>query len=164
VPALLGGYGRGPRSRFTLSRWKALCRFVDDGRIELDNNPVERAIRPIALGRKNHLFAGSDGGAVRLKLGFELRPPVAERLERNPPSLAIFSLIPTHSDATPHAPERFVTRARHDLIRHLVLLTGKITGENRSRPQSEQTSVQEMDAYKISLFVDNFPVRRKNVP
>jgi transposase len=51
--------------RYTLSRWKALCRFVDDGRIELDNNPVERAIRPIALGRKNHLFAGSDGGGVR---------------------------------------------------------------------------------------------------
>ena len=35
------------------------------GRIELDNNPVERAIRPVALGRKNHLFAGSDGGAER---------------------------------------------------------------------------------------------------
>jgi hypothetical protein len=35
------------------------------GRIELDNNPVERAIRPVALGRKNHLFAGSDGGAKR---------------------------------------------------------------------------------------------------
>lgn len=40
-------------------------RFVEDGRIELDNNPVERAIRPVALGRKNHLFAGSDGGADR---------------------------------------------------------------------------------------------------
>ncbi len=35
------------------------------GRIELDYNPVERAIRPVALGRKNHLFAGSDGGAER---------------------------------------------------------------------------------------------------
>ena len=46
-------------------RWPALCRFLDDGRIELDNNSVERAIRPIALGRKNHLFAGSDGGADR---------------------------------------------------------------------------------------------------
>jgi hypothetical protein len=45
------------------SRWSALCRFLDDGHIELDNNPVERAIRPVALGRKNHLFAGSDGGA-----------------------------------------------------------------------------------------------------
>jgi transposase len=37
--------------------------FVEDGRIELDTNTVERAIRPIALGRKNALFAGSDGGA-----------------------------------------------------------------------------------------------------
>jgi len=43
----------------------ALCRFIEEGRIELDNNTVERAIRPIALGRKNHLFAASDGGAKR---------------------------------------------------------------------------------------------------
>jgi transposase len=51
--------------RYALSRWTALCHFIDDGRIEIDNNTVERAIRPIALGRKNHLFAGSDGGAAR---------------------------------------------------------------------------------------------------
>jgi hypothetical protein len=51
--------------RYALSRWPALCRFLDDGRIDLDNNPVERAIRPIALGRKNHLLAGSDGGGQR---------------------------------------------------------------------------------------------------
>lgn len=49
--------------RYTLARWPAICRFLEDGRIEIDNNAVERAIRPIALGRKNHLFAGSDGGA-----------------------------------------------------------------------------------------------------
>jgi transposase len=51
--------------RYTLSRWDLLCRFLDDGRIELDTNTVERAIRPVTLGRKNHLFAGSDGGANR---------------------------------------------------------------------------------------------------
>lgn len=51
--------------RYALTRWDALCRFIDDGRVGLDNNTVERAIRPIALGRKNHLFAGSDGGAER---------------------------------------------------------------------------------------------------
>jgi len=51
--------------RYALTRWPALSRFLDDGRIELDNNSVERAIRPVALGRKNHLFAGSDGGAER---------------------------------------------------------------------------------------------------
>jgi hypothetical protein len=51
--------------RYALVRWPALCRFLDDGRVELDTNSVERAIRPIALGRKNHMFAGSDGGADR---------------------------------------------------------------------------------------------------
>lgn len=51
--------------RYALSRWQGLTRFLHDGRIELDTNPVERAIRPVALGRKNHLFAGSDGGGAR---------------------------------------------------------------------------------------------------
>ena len=49
--------------RYALSRWEGLTRFIDDGRIELDNNTVERSIRPIALNRKNALLAGSDGGA-----------------------------------------------------------------------------------------------------
>ena len=49
--------------RYALSRWEGLTRFIDDGRIKLDNNTVERSIRPIALNRKNALFAGSDGGA-----------------------------------------------------------------------------------------------------
>jgi transposase len=48
--------------RYALSRWEGLSRFLDDGRIEIDSNVVERAIRPIALNRKNALFAGSDGG------------------------------------------------------------------------------------------------------
>ena len=49
--------------RYTLSRWQGLCLFLDDGRVEIDNNVVERSIRPLALTRKNALFAGSDGGA-----------------------------------------------------------------------------------------------------
>ena len=49
--------------RYALSRWAGLSRFLDDGRVEIDSNVVERAIRPIALNRKNALFAGSDGGA-----------------------------------------------------------------------------------------------------
>jgi transposase len=48
--------------RYALSRWEGLTRFLDDGRIEIDSNVVERSIRPIALNRKNALFAGSDGG------------------------------------------------------------------------------------------------------
>ena len=51
--------------RYTLSRWEALCRYRDDGRAEIDNNGAERALRCIALGRKNHLFAGADTGGDR---------------------------------------------------------------------------------------------------
>ncbi len=49
--------------RYALSRWGGLCLFLDDGRFEIDSNVVERSMRPIALSRKNALFAGSDGGA-----------------------------------------------------------------------------------------------------
>src|ERR671932_543168 len=49
--------------RYALRHWQGLVLFLEDGRLELDTNTVERAIRPVALGRKNHLFAGSDGGA-----------------------------------------------------------------------------------------------------
>lgn len=48
--------------RYALGRWAALLRFCDDGCIEIDNNAAERALRVVALGRKNFLFAGSDGG------------------------------------------------------------------------------------------------------
>lgn len=51
--------------RYTLSRWNALTRFADDGRFDIDNNAAERSIRPLALGRKNYLFAGSDSGGER---------------------------------------------------------------------------------------------------
>ena len=50
--------------RYALSRWTGLCLFLDDGRIEIDTNVVERSMRPLALTRKNALFAGSDGGAA----------------------------------------------------------------------------------------------------
>ena len=51
--------------RYALTRWVALTRFIDDGRIEIDNNAAERALRCVALGRKNFLFAGSDAGGER---------------------------------------------------------------------------------------------------
>ncbi len=48
--------------RYALNHWTGLILFLDDGRIELDTNTVERAMRPVALGRKNALFAGADSG------------------------------------------------------------------------------------------------------
>ncbi|WP_063693978.1 IS66 family transposase [Bradyrhizobium stylosanthis] len=65
LPLLPGRAKLAEAMRYALSRWDGLTRFLHDGRVELDTNPVERAIRPVALGRKNHLFAGSDGGGTR---------------------------------------------------------------------------------------------------
>ena len=51
--------------RYALSRWTALTRYLDDGRVEIDNNTAERSLRAVCLGRKNFLFAGSDDGGER---------------------------------------------------------------------------------------------------
>ena len=73
--------------RYARSRWTALTRYLDDGTLEISNNAAERAIRPLALGRKNYLFAGSDAGGERAAAAYTLvetalcRPPnYAERL------------------------------------------------------------------------------------
>lgn len=51
--------------RYARSRWTALTRYIDDGRLEISNNAAERAIRPLAIGRRNWMFAGSDAGGER---------------------------------------------------------------------------------------------------
>ena len=51
--------------RYALTRWTALTRFLEDGAVEIDNNAAERALRVVALGRKNYLFAGSNRGGER---------------------------------------------------------------------------------------------------
>ena len=58
--------------RYALARWDALVRFCDDGRIEIDNNSAERALRAVAIGRKNYLFAGSDRGGDRAATFYSL--------------------------------------------------------------------------------------------
>lgn len=55
----------GKAINYTLNLWKRLIRYVEDGRVEIDNNLIENSIRPIALGRKNYLFAGSHEAAQR---------------------------------------------------------------------------------------------------
>jgi transposase len=52
--------------RYGLSRWSSLCLFLEDGRVAIDNNAAERALRPIGVGRRNWLFAGADTGAETL--------------------------------------------------------------------------------------------------
>jgi len=57
---------------YSLERWDRLCYYTKDGKLNPDNNPVERSIRPIAVGRKNYLFAGSHKGAQRLAMIYSL--------------------------------------------------------------------------------------------
>ena len=58
--------------QYALKRWTALTRYCEDGALEIDNNAAERALRAIALGRKNYLFAGSDAGGERAALLYSL--------------------------------------------------------------------------------------------
>jgi transposase len=58
--------------RYMRARWPALVRCFDDGRLALDNNPAERALRGVAIGRKNWLFAGSDAGGRRAAAMYSL--------------------------------------------------------------------------------------------
>jgi hypothetical protein len=51
--------------RYALSHWRALTRYVDDGLLEIDNSAAERALRAVAIGRKNYLFMGADSGGQR---------------------------------------------------------------------------------------------------
>ena len=63
--------------RYARSRWDALTAYIDDGRLEISNNAAENAILPVALGRKNWLFAGCDSGGERA--GLPARRPRTHR-------------------------------------------------------------------------------------
>jgi transposase len=57
---------------YSIQRWKELTTYTTDGKLNIDNNPVENSIRPVALGRKNYLFAGSHQGAQRSAMLYSL--------------------------------------------------------------------------------------------
>ena len=65
LPTLSGKSELAKAFRYMTSRWDSLTGFLGDGRIQIDNNAAERAMRGVALGRKNYLFAGSDKGGER---------------------------------------------------------------------------------------------------
>ena len=106
------GSGTGKAIEHALKRWNALVRYADSGILPIDNNPVENAIRPIAIGKKNWLFAGSERAGRRAaaiqslfataKLnGLDPARWLAETLEKLPtcPNSRIDSLLP-FSDST----------------------------------------------------------------
>lgn len=65
APTVLGNTGLARAIAYTRRRWPALARIAEDGRYPIDNNAAERAIRPVAIGRKNWLFAGSESAGKR---------------------------------------------------------------------------------------------------
>jgi transposase len=62
----------GKALAYCLKRWEKLCRYTQDGKLSIDNNPVENSIRPVALGRKNYLFCGSAEAAQRTAMVYSL--------------------------------------------------------------------------------------------
>jgi transposase len=81
-PALVNISGKSDFAkviRYSTSRWTALARYVDDRRLKMTNNAAERAVRPLTLGRKNYLFAGSDEGGRRAGSDFPFKRVVLRR-------------------------------------------------------------------------------------
>ena len=72
LPSVLPKGPMGMAIQYTLNQWEALNRYLEDGDLAIDNNAAERALRPIALGRKNWLFAGSDKGGERAAIVYSL--------------------------------------------------------------------------------------------
>ena len=72
LPRVPGWTDLAKAMRYALRHWDGLILYLDDGRLEIDTNVVERALRPATLTRKNSLFAGSDGGARRWAIAMTL--------------------------------------------------------------------------------------------
>ncbi len=73
----------GQAIQYALNHWDALVRYTSDGNLAIDNNAAERAIRPLTIGRKNYLFAGSDGGGRTAAILYSLTAS-ARRHELDP--------------------------------------------------------------------------------
>lgn len=103
APKVLGNSGLHRAIHYTLKRWDALTRYLDDGRYPIDNNPIENAIRPIAVGRKNWLFAGSETAGQRAAAIMSLIATAkANGLEPHAWLTDILTRLPTSKDRDIH--------------------------------------------------------------
>ena len=98
-PCVADGTGLAKAIDYTRKRWVALTRYLEDERYPIDNNPVENAIRPIALGRKNWLFTGSDLAGQRAAAIMSLIA-TAKNNSHDPHAYLcdVLSRLPTHPD------------------------------------------------------------------
>jgi hypothetical protein len=104
--------------RYVRSRWVALTRYIEDGRLEISNNAVENEIRPAALGKKNWLFAGSDSGGVRAATFYTIiRTCVLNGVEPEAYLREVLACIGEHSIKRLHEllPWNFVARRARSL-------------------------------------------------
>ena len=98
----------GEAFTYAINQWPSLVRYVADHRLDIDNGSAERAIRPLAIGRKNWLFVGGDGGlrtasvlmSVVASAKRSARPPweylrdVLTRMSARPPTADVSDLLP----------------------------------------------------------------------
>jgi hypothetical protein len=104
--------------RYTSSRWRALTRYVDDGQLEIDNNAAERALRVVALGRKNYLFCGSNAGGERAAAIYSLLD--SARLNDLDPELYLHHVLE-------HIADHPITRIKDLLPWNVTINTPKTT-------------------------------------
>ena len=87
----------GQALRYTIQNWQALTRFLDSGILDIDNNAAERALRPVVIGRKNYLFAGSDRGARRAAVIYSIIASAKRKgVERFRYLRDVLTRLPTH--------------------------------------------------------------------
>ena len=99
---------------YSLTRWRALTRYRDDGRIEIDNNAAERALRGVALGRGNYLFMGSDAGGERAASIYSLVETA--KLNGLDPQAYLRDVLDAHCRPS-HQPHRRVAALEHRTAR-----------------------------------------------
>jgi transposase len=108
--------------RYALSRWQALGRYCEDGRIAIDNNAAERALRCVAVGRKNFLFAGSDAGGER--------------------AAALYSLLGT-AKLNGHNPEAFLREVLARIADHPINRIAELLPWNLTAIPGEQLTASD---------------------
>ena len=102
------GGGTAKAIDYSLKRWAALSRYATDGRLPIDNNPVENTIRPIAIGKKNWLFAGSERAGKRAAA---IQTLLGHRKTQRARSGSLVARHPGETADLPQQPDRFAVAA-----------------------------------------------------